>query len=351
MEIELDAAELLYFSATGELSLADHKLQASGRIEFTTEAELEVRYQRISGQGSLAFSTDAELEVRGQFLTAHALLAFQSSATLKVTQYLTGNGSLDFRATARTNVDQILSGEGLLTFRHCAELDAGRDGLGVCDVARHILLLWGIENPRSAPSFVRSAALDYLNAAMQIVWNQAKDRNYWTRTTQTVTLTAGTSSLALTDSIQNVIGPVRRADNKRPLVLVNTRAEIDEFEDLYLDGESSGTPVGYHIERMSQPGKEPVASVFHVAPAPELETDFLLDVVLEAPRFDWNDVNACPRVPIPHRYVESLLLPIVRYHAMSSHLFVFPDRAKQITDDYAQASAMLEAADPIPEPA
>jgi hypothetical protein len=210
------------------------------------------------------------------------------------------------------------------------------------------MLLWGIENSCEAPKFVQEAALDVLNGVMQIVWNQAKDRNYWTRLTQSITLPANTASVALDDSIQNIIGPVRRADNKRPLVLVNTRAEIDQFEELFLDEPISGTPVGYHIERLSQSEQDPVRCVFHVAPAPAGATSFLMDVVLEAPRFSWTDVSICSRVPVPHRYVESLILPVARYHAMSSHLFIFPERAQQITSDYAQASALLETANPLP---
>jgi hypothetical protein len=347
----LQASDGLEFSSSASMSVSGQNLQGQGRIAFGSSANVTVSRQALQGRGGIVFGSSANVTTSNQWMVGAGSLSFASFPNLLVTRNLQAAVTLEIRASAPLRIEQSLAGEAALRFLHRAELEAGRNGLGVCDVIRHILLLWGVEHPCSAPPFVRSAALDYLNASMQLVWNQAKDRNYWTRSTQTVTLPADTSSLALADSIQNVIGPVRRADTKRPLVLVSARAEIDQFEDLYLDGEGSGTPVGYHIERMSQPGKEPVACVFHVAPAPTAETSFLMDVVLEAPRFSWSDVNACVRVPMPHRYVESLLLPVARYHAMSCHLFIFPERAKQITEDYAQASAMLETADPIPDPA
>ena len=85
-----------------------------------------------------------------------------------------------------------------------------------------------------------------------------------------------------------------------------------------------------------------------VAPAPAEPTELMVDVVLEAPRFTWNDVDRCPRVPMPHRYVESLLLPIARYQAMSGHLAVAPERRAQIEAEYAAARLGLELADPLP---
>ena len=325
--MNISATAILLFTVSGNLSVSGQNLQSGGRLAFSSSAVLTVKNQELVGAGSLRFS---------------------AAVTPLITQNLTGYGSLSFTAKAESGVAQLFTGEATLSFRQCAELDAGRDGLGACDVIRHILLLWGVENPKHAPAFVRSSALDYMNAAMQAVWNSAKDRDYWTRTTHSITLAAGASFIALQDSIQNVIGPARLEADNRPLVLVNSRSQIDHFVSLYMDGVAGDSPVAYYIERTAQAGKEPTQCVFRVAPAPEADTDFLLDVIYEAPRFTWNDVDACPRVPIPHRYVESLLLPIARYHAMSSHLFVFPDRAAQITEDYQQALTLLDAADPLP---
>ena len=229
-----------------------------------------------------------------------------------------------------------------------SELDAGRDGLGVCEVIRELLLMWGLEHTEKAPAWARRAALNVLNSAMQAVWNQARDRSYWTRSTVAVSLEAGFSEAVLDQGVQNVTGPVRPAATRRPLAALGTPGELEQFADLYLDGESPGEPVAYYIERQRQAGKEPCKCTLKVAPAPAEPTELMVDVVLEAPRFTWNDVDRCPRVPMPHRYVESLLLPIARYQAMSGHLAVAPERRAQIEAEYAAARLGLELADPLP---
>ncbi len=229
-----------------------------------------------------------------------------------------------------------------------AELDAGRDGLGVAEVVREILLVWGIERPEKAPAWARDAALNMLNAAMQAVWNRAPDRDYWTRRTLTVPLGAGMAEAVLEDGIRQVAGPVRDAATRRPLARLETPGELENFTDLYLEGGTQGTPAAYYLERHGQPGKEPCKCTLRVVPPPAAPAELLLDATWEAPRFSRNDLDRSPRVPVPHRYVESLLLPIARYRAMSSHLTVGQERRAQIEAEYAAALMELDQADPLP---
>lgn len=232
-----------------------------------------------------------------------------------------------------------------------ADLTGASDshGMSVCDVVKEMLGLWGIFCMKSAPDFALDRALNDLNGSLQTVWNHADERNYWSSDTLTITLASGESSQDLPDDIQNVVGPCRRSDNRRPLVPIGTIGELETFSDLYLDGETAAEPLAYHIERMNQDGNDPAKTKFHVTPAVgDTGMDFLLEVVKEAPRFTAIDMTTCPIIPIPHRYVESLLLPIARYQASAFSLFVAKDQKETIDREYQQARIALGLADPLP---
>jgi len=222
-------------------------------------------------------------------------------------------------------------------------------GMSVCDVVKEILALWDIYDAKSAPTFTIERAVNDLNASLQMVWNHADDRNYWSNDTLTIAISDGEDTFDLPDDIQNVVGPCRLASNLRPLVPLGTLGELETFADLYLDGETSADPLAYHINRMSQAGSDPAKCVFCVTPSVTGATmSFLLEVVREAPRFTVNDMIACPVVPIPHRYVESLLLPVARYHASSFSLFSAKELKESIDRDYLQARVALGLSDPLP---
>ena len=222
-------------------------------------------------------------------------------------------------------------------------------GMTVCGVVKEMLALWDIFDVQSAPDFAVERAVNDLNASLQMVWNHADDRNYWSSDTMTITLAHTESTFDLPSDIQNVVGPCRLASNNRPLVPLGTVGELETFRDLYLDGETSTEPLAYHINRMSQTGNDPAKIVFCVVPEVSgAATDFYLEVVRNAPRFAMTDMNACPVIPIPHSYVESLLLPIARYHASSFSLFNAKDLKDSIDRDYLQARVALGLSDPLP---
>ena len=221
-------------------------------------------------------------------------------------------------------------------------------GLSVCDVLDEILGMWGIFNRCSAPIFAKDAAVNIINASMQMVWNNADGRNYWTNQTLTLTFAADASSQALPDDIQNVVGPCRLQTTRRPLAPIGTIGELETFSDIYLEAGSATEPVAYHIERMNQTGNDPAKTVLHVVPSPSASTAFLLEVVKEAPRFNMGDLASCPIIPIPHLYAETLLLPVARYLSSAFHLFRKADQKETIDREYQQARISLGLADPLP---
>jgi hypothetical protein len=218
------------------------------------------------------------------------------------------------------------------------------------DVVTEQLNLWGIESICLAPDFALERAISDVNSAMQIVWNQANDRNYWSKSTLSITLTSGQDALILPSDVQNVVGPCRLDANKRLLAPIGSISELENFINYYLDGRTPVEPVAYHIERSNQTGNDPAKCVFRVTPPVAVGETliFLLDVVKEAPRFNVKQLSVRPTLPIPHRYVESILLPILRYRATSFWLFSNNESKPTIDRDYQSAMLAIGSADPLP---
>lgn len=299
----------------------------------------------------------ADLVVNSNFISAPTqLVESDETASLGLIRDLDAVAlPVEAIPTAEAGVSLVLFTNPVIPVEAAANacLDPGRSALGACDVIREILVLWGMDDLSITPGHAKRRALHDLNAALQEIWNQAKDRNYWTRSTLDVAFAEGASTYDLSDLVQNVIGPARTSAG-RPLVPLGSRGELDNCDDLYMDDRDAerypvSTPSFFYVERLNQTGKDPAKCILHIWPAaPAGGTSVKLDVVLEAPRFTWSDVEVCNVVPIPHRYVESLLLPIVRYKAKSHYLFVATEQIPAIDEAYAMAKAQLESADPLP---
>jgi len=217
------------------------------------------------------------------------------------------------------------------------------------EMVTDLLNLWGIESVCKAPDFALDRAVGDVNSALQTVWNQSAQRSYWSKSTLSIPLANGADAFDLPDDIQNVVGPCRLADTKRPLAPTGSLSELESFSDIYLDGETASEPVAYHIERLYQAGDDPARTIFRITPpvSEEAGSLFLLDVVKEAPRFSVGELSGGPALPIPHRYVESMLLPIARYRASSFWLFGNPETLPVIERDYQMAMLAIGAADPL----
>lgn len=345
----LTAFAMALVVASGSMTVKSSRLEAAATARSSASSELTVRNAKLQASvPALTVFASSELTVRGQSLKSSVFAKAASSGDMLVTRRITALANCEALSRAHLAVSLnmgALSRVGV-TARGC--LDRGRDAIGVCEVMADILHLWGFTNPRTAPGYAVSRALTDLNSALQTVWNQAENRDYWSKETLEISLAALSSSQVLPDTVQNVTGTCRIKDSRRPMTNCGTLSELEVFPDLYLDGGNASEPVAYHIERQSQNANDPVKCTFHVTPAPSEDTEFLIEVVKEAPRFGIRDFTDCPRIPIPHRYVESLLLPVVRYRATSYYLFTDQAKKAAIDADYAEARAALGMADPLP---
>lgn len=291
----------------------------------------------MTGEASIIYGPGGKIDPSILF-TATLWNILTAGAPITVTATMT----VDARA------DKALAGLIYPSISMTASASLIRPSLTVCDVVRDILMQWGLEIPCSAPQFSKISAINTINQAMQMVWNRAKDRNYWTRQTVSVTYPADAVSYELSDSVQNIIGHVRL--DGRPLVPLGSRYEAEHFDELFGE-DTTNPPTAYFADRLNQAGSEPCKVTLMLVPPPAEEKTVSVDAVMECTRYTVLDLDSCPLVPIPHKYVESLLMPVARYLSMQSHLFINEANRDAIVAAYQAALGGMDDADPLVAPA
>ena len=168
-----------------------------------------------------------------------------------------------------------------------------------------------------------------LNAALQIIYSSPQGESYYSET-ETITLTTGTSSYALPDSVASIVGPVRYQADHAPLMPIASRAEWDVFGPIYLDssamGATTGKPIAYFVDSRRDPDDadgDAKAITIMVQPTPLVAQNGMVievDVRNEPPRYTVDDFTDTPNtiVPMPDLFAESILLPLVRMGLMTA---------------------------------
>lgn len=332
---------------TGSLSFA-RTLAIAGAIVATSSSLAAADVAKIVGISANVTATSSTSATAVSRVLLVGAAAGRTSIVANATSNFGASSSIFATSAASINSGLLIEARSIVSSRStsAASADLVRTGMTICDVIRDILLSWGMEQPCSAPKMAQIAAVNVLNQSLQVIWNQAKDRDYWTKSNISVSVDTSGEAL-LTDAIQNIVGPARISNNP-PLIALSNGNEADSFTSAFLENSVVGGPVAYYVEREYQAGGEPVRCTLRLAPAPASTVTVNMEVVLEAPRFNILDLDSCPLCPIPHKYVESLLLPICRYMAMHSHLFIQRDRTEIIASGYAQARQLLDIADPLP---
>lgn len=326
---DLNATSLCEAGAKGSLGESGVNLDGETQVSAFVAGQLSETFVVLAAETNVSASCAGQLE---KLIEASADVVVQAIAAGRLQ-----NDSV-FRSAVRVEAGTT------------AHLSFVGQGLGVCDVINDILLLWGIENARMSVEYLRERALNDLNAAMQLIWARAKDRDYFSRRTLTVNIPSGSASVELEQEVQNVLGPVRRASDKGNLRPLASRSQLDLFGHLFLGQASAavvnGVPQAFFAERLNQNRPDNTKIILHVVPAPAVDTELLVDVAMECPRYEWRDYCTCTPLHIPHRYAESVLLPVCRHRAMSSHYFIKEERRELIENEYATAMQVLGLLDP-----
>jgi len=205
-----------------------------------------------------------------------------------------------------------------------------------------ILVLLGIQDTSVAAEWMKTRALHDLNAAFQRVWLALQDMGFVGATTLDVSFT-NTGESVLASNVQKVLGNVRLSTGA-PLLPLRSRGQLQTYAGIY----GAGVPVAYFIEtEASGGGAEAVTTRLHIVPPAGADAVAVkVDVIVEPPRFTWEDYARRSTLSIPHQYAESCLLPICRYLASGSALFWAKDQKPQIDADYQAALQMLRLSDP-----
>lgn len=212
------------------------------------------------------------------------------------------------------------------------------------------LAVVGLYNPAGAPSFMRDRALADINGALQLM--QLAGEDFYSREEITLTIPSGNASVEISEPVQRVLEPVRLAASGRTLIRLETRTQYQDFGALYYGTTAEldpGTPVAYFVEGTRAPGADSVSLRFYVVPKPEEPTEITVPVVQEPPNYCVADLtNPAVIPPVPHKYHETILRPLVR-HAMTTSTFFSESDAGRLPDiraDYQRALSLLGLAAP-----
>lgn len=227
-------------------------------------------------------------------------------------------------------------------------VDSGQ-GLTVHDILDEICLLWGYQSAYLAPTYMQKRAIHDMNGAFQMIWSLAKDVDYFSRQTLTLTFGSNVNQQTLPGEVLTILGPCRLMTGQ-PLRPISSRSQYDSYGELFLgqytEAVASGTPQAFWVERLFQPEPDNVENILHIVPAPITSTNILLDISLQPPRYEWSDFVLSTPVQFPQRYADSVLVPFCRYRAMSSFVLADPDTRPTLVADYQNALRLIGAVDP-----
>lgn len=226
-------------------------------------------------------------------------------------------------------------------------------GLTVFDAARELYNLWDIEitDPRKI-EFARARVLNYINQTVQMIHSRAHKLDYFNKKTYTAVVVGGTNSIALPNAIQVVHGECRLSTNNKPLSLLATLGQLEQYTDI-VHGETAApsTPRAYYIDSRHQSGSDNTLLTIYVAPTPVDNTTIKFEASPEPPRYDAVDILQATGLEIPHKYAESLFWPILRYYGIQDSNYTgSQEQRNDVTVKHAAALRTLGLFAPKPKP-
>lgn len=209
----------------------------------------------------------------------------------------------------------------------------------------------------TATAEAKARCLLDINAAIQQMAGAGED--FYGRSEETITLLTGILAYELPKAVQSVLDPVYLAVDGTILRKLSSRGQLQQFAQLFQDSLSGalidGKPVAYFVAPLrdsdGETGAEDSVKVeLRVLPAPGStynDTDLVLYVINEPePLILANLTDASKHVPVPHKYIESIFLPLVRWNASTSYFFVQKKMLERISQDYERALGLLGLVDP-----
>lgn len=242
------------------------------------------------------------------------------------------------QVVALVRVQSITNIVGTFTCGMAARIGTPDKALYLADVARAVYALWGYDGITnlSAITIGRERIVGYCNAAMQLIYSQSARLEYFNRTELTLTVGSG-GSVALPANVQRVQGDARIAG--RSLSPLSSRSQVTEFASIY---GTTTSPLAFLVDSLRGEGADSLGMTLYLAPPPAEDTEVTLDVTSEPPRWDSADLLGGSLVPLPHKWVETLFMPLVRKWAAGDSRMPKSARAAQMQEIDAQYNAARE---------
>jgi hypothetical protein len=223
----------------------------------------------------------------------------------------------------------------------------------VPDIYKDLLQVFGVSAVSDATPAQQDRIVNDLNATIQQM--AAAGSDFYGREEITVPLTGGEGFYDLDADIQSVLEPATLEDGT-PLTRLTSRGQVVKFGPVFL-GQASfpvtdGRPIAYYVFplRADADAEDSVAIKVQLLPAPsvsEAGNSLKLDVIRESAPVSVADLtDDSSKLPVPHKYVESILLPIARWNLTSSYLFFDKEKQPRFDEDYGRALKLLGVSDP-----
>lgn len=222
------------------------------------------------------------------------------------------------------------------------------------EVRNNVLRVLWVEYPELVPDYIYEDVTTAINSALQLIWTSP--HAYFRQTEITAIVPSG-GSVDLPDSIQEVQTPMWiPSQNNRELHRILDQSEFNQFYQRF-HGKTEAQAVAdgtteasyYFIKSRNQAGDDNVKTTLLVTPKPSADLSVTFLATVEAPSFtvdEIQNVNSITTVGMPHKYVESTLLPMARFFATRSHFFFEKDKLSMISADVTRAAAFIGVANP-----
>lgn len=204
------------------------------------------------------------------------------------------------------------------------------------------------DTPGQAPARFHHDVAIAINAALQQIWNSSFGSSF-ARQEQSFSTVNGTASYGLNDGVQRVLGDVRC--NGRHLIEIESLAAFRDRATVFSLTATETTPRFYHLQRVyvgsGSTDTEAMDLSLDLAPTPTAAYTVTFRAQMEPPNYSACDLEADSNaIPMPHRMVESLLIPLARYHLRGSSYLQDPKLRDAFTADGEAVLARLGLVEP-----
>lgn len=217
------------------------------------------------------------------------------------------------------------------------------------EIRDDLLLSVGIEDVANAPSHALESAARAVNRALQDLRIDPTHR-FAGRTQVEVSFSPLDTTQRLPDTLQTV--EVVRRNGAPSLRQTRTLSDVQNYAQRFAGAttEAPGVPSAYFVEIRHQDQEDAVEMYLHISPAPIAQTAILVEGTKKAPSYTVADMaDAVQKIPVAHKYVESLLLPLARHHMAQSPWQTNERLAAALMADAKAASAAAGLTLPWPD--